>query len=167
MLVVSDSLPLFFAYGTKHVTLILTVALSVAQQLLATTRLISTVIKSNTWRLISPPADTIGAKKEKKRKESFSAGSGSQSATGAGRKQEKPAAHQEAAAAALPFPRVTTRGWQWVDPRSAQSISPSVRPRLLLQQLIHFPAEEKYLQPVESMRQESVHRSCPKDLQGA
>lgn len=49
-------------------TLILTAALSVAQQLLATTRLISTVIKSNTWRLISPPPDTIGAKKEKKRK---------------------------------------------------------------------------------------------------
>lgn len=29
---------------------------------------------------------------------------------------------------------------------------------------VHLPVQVKYLQPVESMRQESVHLSCPKDL---
>ena len=32
--------------------------------------------------------------------------------------------------------------------------------------VVKFSDQVKYVQPVESIRQESVHRSCPKDLQG-
>lgn len=54
---------------------------------------------------------------------------------------------------------VTSRGRQWIHTLLSPSVGQSVSFILLPAAAAHFPAEEKYLQPVESMRQESVHRS--------
>lgn len=107
------------------------------------------------WRIISP-ADTIATK-------SFPAHTGISPLNSCRRLQEtgKHPVHQQ------PFPSSDLQGAA-VDPNSAQSVSTSVGVFFVCLFVCfyaeaHFPAEVKYLQPVESMRQDSVHRSCPKD----